>query len=72
MVSAPNDNPIQINKTRFKPLTEHEKQHRHVNNLYLYYGKPGHIVSVCPKKRVQHVAHTITSTTTQKLKEKGN
>jgi hypothetical protein len=26
MLFAPNDDPMQINKTRFKLLTEHEKQ----------------------------------------------
>jgi len=72
MVSTPNDDPMQIDKTQFKPLTKQDKQHQHVNNLYLYYGKLGHIVGVCPNKCVQHATHPITSTTTQGLEEKGN
>jgi len=34
MVFAPNDDPMQIDKTQFKPLIKREKQHRHVKNLY--------------------------------------
>jgi len=69
---APNDDPKQIDKTRFKPLIEQEKQCQHVNNLYLYCGELSHIAGVCPKKCVQHVATATTSTTTQGLQEKGN
>jgi len=32
------------------PLSETEKQHRRNNNLYLYYGKPGHVAAGCPRK----------------------
>jgi hypothetical protein len=72
IMSAPNDNPMQINKTWFKPLTKHEKQCWHVNNLCLYCEEPGQIAGACPKTRVQHVACPTTSTTTQMPKEKGN
>jgi hypothetical protein len=72
MVFAPNDNPMQIDKTRLKPLTKQEKQCQRVNNLGLYYGKPCHITGVYPKKRVQHAVCATTSTTTQRPKEKGN
>ncbi len=64
MVSAPKDDPMQINETWFKPFIEHEKKHQHLNNLCLYYGEPSHIISVCLNKCVQHARHTITSTTT--------
>jgi len=72
MVFAPNDNPMWINKTWFKPLTKQEKQCQHANNLCLYCGKSSHIINACPNKRVQHVARTTTSITTQGPKEKGN
>jgi phosphopantothenoylcysteine synthetase/decarboxylase len=62
---------MQINKTQFKPFTEQEKQHRHVNNLSLYCGKLGHIVGACPNKHVQCATHSITSTNTQGLEKKG-
>jgi len=48
------------------------KQHQHVHNICLYCGELGHIVGVCPKKCVQHAAHTTTSTIAQRLDEKGN
>ncbi len=56
MVSTSNDHPMQIDKTRFKPLVEHENQCWRVNNLCLYYGKVGHIVGAYLNKCVQHVA----------------
>jgi hypothetical protein len=49
-----------------------EKQHRHVENFYFYYEEPGHIIGACPKKHVQHVAHTITFITTKGVGKKGN
>jgi hypothetical protein len=72
MVSALNDDPMQIDKTQFKPFTKQEKQNQRLNNLYLYYGELGHIMGAYPKKHVQHVACATTSTTTQRPKEKGN
>jgi hypothetical protein len=72
VVSTPNDDPMQISKTWFKPLTNENKQRWHVNNLYLYYAELGRIASACPKKCVQHVTFATTSTTTKGLKKKGN
>jgi hypothetical protein len=63
---------MQINKTQFKPLTKHEKQRRRVNNLCLYCGKLSHIIGVCSKKHVQHVARATTFTTAQGPSKKGN
>ena len=42
---------MQIDVTRFKPLTEQEKKQRLEENLCLYCGQPGHQVSNCPLKR---------------------
>ncbi len=42
--------PMQIDATKFKPLTEAEKLHRRANNLCLYYGNPRHIAHQCPQK----------------------
>jgi hypothetical protein len=64
IVSTPNDDPMQIDKKRFKPLTKHEKQRRHVNNLCLYCGELNYIASVCPKKRVHHATRATTCTIT--------
>jgi hypothetical protein len=72
MVFAPNDDPMQIDKTRFKPLIEQEKQRQHVTYLCLYCGEPSHVDGVYPNKCVQHATRTTTSTTTQGPKEKGN
>jgi hypothetical protein len=65
MMSTPNDDPMQIDKTQFKPFIEQKKQHRRINNLCLYYGSLGHIASAYPNKCVQHVARATTSTITQ-------
>ncbi len=35
-----------------QPFTEQEKQWWCVNKLCLYYGKPSHIASNCPKKQM--------------------
>ncbi len=72
MVSAPNDNPMQIDKTQFKPFTKQEIQSQRLNNFCLYYGELGHITGAYPKKHIQHVACAITSTITQRPEEKGN
>ncbi len=70
MVPTPKDNPMQIDKSRFKPFTKHEKQCWFVNNFYLYCGEPSHIASVYPNKRVQHVARTTISTITHGQKRR--
>jgi hypothetical protein len=72
MVFAHNDDPMQIDKTWFKPFIEHEKQCWRVNNPCLYCGEPRHIIGGFRKKCVQYVTHATTSTTTQGLEEKGN
>ncbi len=42
--------PMQINTTKFKPLTEAEKLRRQANNMCFYCGNPGHIVRQCLQK----------------------
>jgi hypothetical protein len=42
---------MQIDATRFKPLTPEEKKQRFEENLCLYCGEPGHKIDGCPKKR---------------------
>ena len=42
---------MQIDATKFKPLTEQEKKRRREENLCLYCGQPGHLASNCPLKR---------------------
>jgi hypothetical protein len=50
------DDPLQINKTQFKPPIEQENQHRHTNNLCLYYEEPSHVDCEYLKKCGQHEA----------------
>jgi hypothetical protein len=47
--TSPKDNPMQIDKTRFKPFTKQEK-HQRINNLCLYCEELSHVVHECPKK----------------------
>jgi hypothetical protein len=56
---------MHIDKTRFKPLMEQEKQHRGTKNLCLYYEKLGHVAHKCPNKHDPHVARTIFVTNPQ-------
>ena len=49
---------MQIDATRFKPLTEQEKKQRREKNLCLYCGQPGHRASNCPLKRQRTIATT--------------
>ncbi len=72
MVFAHNDNPMQIEKTWFKPFTKHEKQCWCVNNLCLYCGELRHIIGGCQNKRFQYVAHATTFTSIQGIEEKGS
>jgi hypothetical protein len=48
--STSNDDPMQIDQTKFKPLMEQEKQWQRVNKLCMYCEKLGHITTNYPKK----------------------
>jgi hypothetical protein len=65
LVTLPKEDPVHIDKTRFKPFMKQEKQHQQINNLCLYCGKPSHVVCECPKKFGPHVAHAIFITNPQ-------
>ncbi len=60
--------PMQIDATKFKPLTEAEKLRRRTNNMCLYYGNPGHIDRQCPQKLVKLQVQAVE--TPQKLENK--
>jgi hypothetical protein len=70
--TLPKEDPMQIDRTRFKPLMKQEKQRQHTNNLCLYCGKLGRVACKCPKKCGSHVAHAISIPNPQleKLKTK--
>jgi hypothetical protein len=55
---------MQIDKTRFKPLTKQEKQRQHTNNC-LYCGELGHVACECLKKHGPHETHAIFVTNPQ-------
>jgi hypothetical protein len=44
---------MQIDATKFKPLTKAKKLRRRTNNLCLYCGNPGHIARQCLQKLVK-------------------
>jgi len=71
MVFAPHDDLMQIKNRWFKSPIRQEEQYWHVNNIFLYNGESSHIISVGPKKHVQHAVCAITSITTQGPKRKG-
>ncbi len=58
LVTLPKDDPMHIDKTRFKPLMEQEKQCQHTNNLCLYCGKQDDVIRECPKKHGPHAPCT--------------
>jgi hypothetical protein len=66
IISTAKDNPMQIDETRFKPLTKREKQWQHKNNICLYYGGPSHVALECPKKQ-NHIQHRSLLSLTQNL-----
>ena len=53
---------MQIDATRFKPLTEQEKKRRCEENLCLYYSQRGHQASNCPLKRQRTFCMRTTTT----------
>jgi len=69
--TLPKYNPIQIDKTRFKPFMEQKKQCQHTNNLCLYCGELGYVVRECPKKHGPHITR-VTSITNSQPKDSKN
>ena len=59
---------MQIDATRFKPLTQEENKRRFEENLCLYCGEPGHRANDCSKKRKLPVTK-IRSATIQENKD---
>ena len=59
---------MQIDATRFKPLTLEERKRRFEENLCLYCGEPGHRADGCSKKR-KPLATKIRSATIQENKD---
>jgi hypothetical protein len=65
MSSTPKDDPMQINKTQFKPFKKYEKQHQYINNICLYCKYPSRVAQDCLKKHGQHGTHAIFTTNLQ-------
>lgn len=61
----PPGEPMQLGGTRFKKLTDAEKERRRANNLCLYCGEPNHRARDCPKRvsgpRSAYPAHVATA-----------
>jgi hypothetical protein len=62
LTTSPKDDPMQIDKIRFKPLT---KQRRIVEN-----GKSDHVTHECLKKHRPHAARAISITNPQPKESK--
>src|SRR4051794_24052683 len=56
---------MQLGGTRFKKLSDTEKERRQANNLCLYCGEPNHRAQDCPKRvtgsRSAYSAHVATA-----------
>ncbi len=63
--SLPPGEPMQLGGTRFKKLTDTEKERRWASNLCLYCGEPNHRAQDCPKRlsgpRPAYSAHVATT-----------
>jgi hypothetical protein len=42
--------PMEIDRARFRPLTEAQRQYRQANGLCLYCGASDHLIRLCPRK----------------------
>ena len=49
--------PMEIDNTRFQPLTDAQRQHRCDNGLCLYWGTSGHVIRHCLVRGPQHQSH---------------
>jgi hypothetical protein len=51
--------PMEIDRIRYKPLTNAQRQHRRANNLCLYCGSPDHMLRSCTKKGPRQTPHRV-------------
>ena len=51
--------PMEIDRIRYRPLTNAQRQHRRANNLCLYCGSPDHLIRSCPKKGPRQTPHRV-------------
>ena len=49
--------PMEIDHTRFQPLTDAQRQHRRDNGLCLYCGTPGHVIRHSSMRGPRHQPH---------------
>jgi hypothetical protein len=51
--------PMEIDRIRYKPLTNAQRQHRRANNLCLDCGSPDHMLHSCTKKGSRQTPHRV-------------
>ena len=51
--------PMEIDRIRYRPLTNVQRQQRRANNLCLYCGSPGHLIRSCPKRGPRQTPHHV-------------
>jgi hypothetical protein len=60
LATSPKDDPMHIDKTRFKPLIEQEKQRRHTNLIYVCIVENQVMLLVNVQRSVDHMQHALT------------
>lgn len=68
ILSTTKDDPMQIDETRFKHLIEQEKQRWCNIYVYIYCGRPSHVVYECLKKPGPHTTHATFLTNSKSRK----
>ena len=64
--------PMEIDRIRYRPLTNEQRQHRRANDLCLYCGSPDHLIRSCPKKRPHQTPHRVDGADTFCQQENSN
>ena len=63
---------MEIDRIRYRPLTNEQRQHRRANDLCLYCGSPDHLIRSCPKKGPRQTPHRVDGADTFCQQENSN